>query len=128
MSSGFRLNWRGDQAAVVVTDATRKGLLQLGYQLEGEIKVGAPVDTGFMRNSTYVHSSGASTFQAQNGSEGQQTASSPPAADDDTVIVGVAADYAIYVESTQPFVYPAMQRIARLAGGVIGGAVRSAIK
>lgn len=121
--SDFKLDWRGNDALLVLEGATREGLLTLGYQLEGEIKVGAPVDTGFMRNTVYVHSSEVSTFQAQSR-DGYETTSAPPAVDDDTVIVGVAADYAIYVESTQPFVYPALQRVAQVAGATVASAIR----
>ena len=133
--SNYTLDWRADEVILALEGATREGLLALAYQLEGEIKVGATpsVDTGFMRNSTYVHSSEASSFQAQSkvlksNKTGQkslhQTVNAPPPADDETVYVGVAADYAIYRESVDPFVYPALQRVARTAGATVAGAIR----
>lgn len=121
-----RVDWRGEEVVALLSSITLEGLLQAGYQVEAEAKIGAAVDTGFMRNSVYVHSDKASTFRARSEEiDGRlhETTNAPPEPGDG-VIVGVGADYAIYVEAEQPFLYPALVRVARQVGAMIQGEAR----
>lgn len=72
----------------------RKLIRAATLRIEAEAKIGAPVDTGFLRNSI------ASSFP-----------------DDQTGVVSVGAEYGIYVEMgtvhapAQPFLLPAAERV-----------------
>jgi len=121
-------NWHEQDVMVAVADANRQMLLAIAHQIEAEAKPNAEVDTGFMRNSSYVAGAGENTFAAKEqtvtdkrGRKGKRK-TAPSAAtpsDDNEVIIGFAADYTIYREVIHPFVYPAAQRVAEQAQGII---------
>lgn len=117
-----QVNWYEQDVLLAAGNAMQEALLAIAFQIEAEAKVKAPVDTGFMRNSAYVVGGDTNTFQAQTqDASGRQyeTATHPEPAPPNGVTVGFAADYTIFVEAQQPFLYPAAQRVARQAGGTI---------
>jgi len=118
------VNWYADDVALLLENIAEESLLQMAYQIEGEYKVNARVDTGFMRNSAYVHSDKASTFRAQSKDEHHRTIDSPPSTGDGTVYVGVGALYAIYNEVEDHALYNALQRVQRQFGGIIQSVAR----
>lgn len=112
------INWYEQDVIAKVADASAEFLLAMGFQVEAEAKVNAPVDTGFLRNSSYVNGAGQNTFTPRQDGD-RETVSSIPTPADGEVVVGFAADYAVYVEAEQPFLYPALQRVASQANGII---------
>lgn len=116
------VNWYQDKVMAAVKDAEQEFLLALAFQVEAEAKVNAPVDTGFMRNSSYVVGAGQNTFVPRHDGDKETTPSPATPQDDQEVVIGFAADYTIYVESTQPFIYPALQSVVAQAGGTIQAA------
>lgn len=116
------VRWYADDVMGIVDNANDEMLLALAYQVEAEAKVRAAVDTGFMRNTTYVNGAGTNTFAAKtqtNDNRDYHTVSSAQAAPEREVVVGVAADYAVYSEMEQPFLYPALVVVMNNAGGII---------
>lgn len=99
-----------------VDEVIRKG----AYDIEAQAKMGAAVDTGFMRSSVYVELHDISDY-AQNWASvptGEIPLSEIPRAEDaHTAYVAVAASYAIYVElgtskmAAQPFLRPAFDNV-----------------
>lgn len=123
-----RVDWYADKVVLLLEGITYDSLLRLAYMIEAEAKIGAPVDTGFLRNTIYVHSKKGSTFQARSqelkskktgSSSVHRTADGPASGDKDSIIVGVAALYAVYAEIRQPFLYPALQKLVRQFGAII---------
>lgn len=94
----IRVQIEGVEAALrrldrlVGEEALRAGLSQAAFFVEGQAKVKAPVDTGFLRNSIAVVS--VSSREA---------------------VIGVGAEYGVYVEMgtrrmrAQPFMRPALE-------------------
>lgn len=122
-----KVNWYGDDVALLIEGIALDGLLRAAYQIEGEYKINARVDTGFMRNSAYVHSEKASTFQAQSKTlDGQlhETVNSPPPLEEGAVFVGVGANYAIYREIEDGTLYNALMRVSKQIGGLIQAEAR----
>lgn len=113
---------------LAVRGATEAALIGLAYQIEGEAKVGAPVDTGFHRNAIYVvHRRGGAApppsgtqYSKKAGRTVKRVAAPkvtlPP---DVAAAVHAAASYAIFVEMHMPHIYPAAQRVAKRAAGQI---------
>lgn len=118
------VNWYGDDVALVIEGIAEEALLQMAYQIEAEAKIEAPVDTGFLRNSIYVHSKRASTFRHQSNGDHYETIGSPPAAENGVVVVGAGALYAVYAEMRRSFLYVALQRMQRQFGGIIQSVAR----
>lgn len=64
-------------------------------QLAADVQAGAPVRSGYLRDSTYtITSDGASTYTS-----GEHSLPALPAPGKNTALVAVAAEYAIYVDS-----------------------------
>lgn len=117
-----RVNWYEQDVVVTANNAMEEALLALAFQIEAAAKVDAPVDTGFMRNASYVVGGDTNTFQVrseEHNGRRYETATHPEPAPPSGVTVGFAADYTIFVETQQPFLYPAAQRVASQAGGTI---------
>lgn len=118
------VNWYENDLRIAIDNASDEFLKALALQITGEAKVDAPVDTGFLRNSDYVIAPGMNTFTPQDGPDGRSTVHSAPSVGDKEAVAGFAADYAIYVEMDHPFLYPALLRVQRQAGGIIEQAGR----
>lgn len=111
------VKWYEQDVLLRVENASAEFLLALGFQVEAEAKVRAPVDTGFLRNSSYVNGAGQNTFVPRHDGDRETVGSAQSA--EDGVAVGFGADYAVYVEANQPFLYPALQSVAQQAEGII---------
>lgn len=124
-----RIDWYEKDVIAVAEGASMEALLAMAFQVEAEYKIRAAVDTGFMRNTTYVQSAKTSTFQPKEqtltskrtGRKGKhKTVPNPePAKDDKEVIVGVGANYAIYREIEDGALYAALQSVAQQAPATI---------
>lgn len=119
MPNNVRVDWYEHDVLIRTAQANREILLAIAHQTEAEAKVRARVDTGFMRNSAYVNGAGENSFVARS-EDGHETAPGPEhPQDDNEVILGFAANYTIYVEALDPFVYPAAELVAQQAAGII---------
>jgi hypothetical protein len=122
------VNWYGDKVLKQADAALKDVLETLGREVLQEAQDRAPVDTGFLKESGYIDAETVSTFQSRTATltspkTGQtrdySTVASAPQRDDNTASVGFAADYAIYVEGDQPFLYPALVSVSNRATGLI---------
>lgn len=120
------VDWYGDDVLLQVRDATADGLLAAAFQVEAQAKVNVvangQVDTGFMLNAIYAAGIDESDYaqargeaEAQNPDASMAAEERPP--DDLTVLVAAAAEYAIYQEITNSFLYRALEQVAPQVGG-----------
>ena len=113
-----KVNWYEKDVLLVVDEATDELLTRLAFQGEGYAKVGAPVDTGFMRNAIYgVGPNGLQRVEVQ-GAEGQELADPPKLEPGEAAIHG-AANYTIYQEERVGFMYKALEQLKQIAPGEI---------
>lgn len=112
------INWYEQDVIAKVADASAEFLLAMAFQVEAEAKPNVPVDTGFLRNSSYVKGAGTDTFTPRQDGD-RETVSSILTPADGEVVVGFAADYAVYQEIKNNFLHSALQRVAAQAGGII---------
>lgn len=124
-----RINWYEEDVLLVTDNANREWLLALAFQVEAQYKVRAEVDTGFMRNSTYVEGAGESTFTARSAelesnktgtTSTHETINAPRRPETEgEVIIGVGADYAIYSELRSNALHQALEAVSAEAPAVI---------
>lgn len=112
------INWYEQDVMLAVEGATQDFLLAMAHQVIAEAKPNVPVDTGFLRNSDYVIGAGTNTFTPKHSGD-KQTVSSPPTPQDDEVVAGFAADYAVYQEIQRSFLANALESVAQQAQGII---------
>lgn len=134
------VNWYDEELQLVVDKATRRGMEAIAARIDGQAKqniVGNDqVDTGFMLNSIYFATTERSTYNAANPSGGYtdkagnlvQRQIAPEAAlpADFDALVAVGADYAVYQEMAQSFLFLAVQQVAAEAGGIMQTAAKEA--
>ena len=138
------VNWYDEDVFLYVEGQTARAVEALAAHIEGLAKIhivqNDQVDTGFMVNSVYHATAGGSTYgqtmaagaypwnpQKHGGAQGtavvEKAPEAPlPAGYDALVCVG--ANYAIFQEQQQPFLYPALLQAAAEAEGVIQKAVK----
>jgi hypothetical protein len=125
MATTGRVNWYEEEARLAVGEATDEFLKKLAFQGEGYAKVGAPVDTGFMRNAIYGLGPGGTHRRAAvaeaRGTEGAgaRVLADAPRLDEHTAAIHGAADYTIHQEERVGFLYGALEKLKGIAGGVI---------
>jgi len=122
MTSGGKVDWYAEDVVLVVEDATGELVSELAFYVEGEGKVGAPVDTGFMRNAIYAITPQGSR-RARAAAEARAAADRPLAPEyrleEHEAAVHAAAEYTIYQEERVGFLYRALEAAQRVAGGLI---------
>lgn len=120
-----KVNWNSSRVKIAIKEPTRKLLLAHGFQVEAQTKVNitnnGQIDTGFMRNSTYVSGAGESTYgrtdptgtytSEKTGNAVKRAIAPERQGDADTVFVVVGADYAIHNEVRQSFLYIAVEQV-----------------
>lgn len=130
MAEDYELKWYRDHVKVTLQDATEAVLKALAYRItertQLNIRDNDQIDTGFMVNSIYpVWKEGSEYNQARNEAEQHTTDRDGRTVDHSgdmapevglesgagaAVVVG--ANYAIYQEARQEFLYPAAQAAA----------------
>lgn len=126
-----KINWYKEKAMLAMKDPGRKLLLAYGFQVEANAKVNITdndqIDTGFMRNSVYVTGAGESTYNnadasgtytGKAGDTVQRNIAPEETPGRDSVYVTVGAEYAIYQEMQESFLYKALEQTV----GVVPGA------
>lgn len=107
------------QARVALILAVDQSIRKAAFDVEAQAKLGAAVDTGFMRSSVYVELHDSSDYgNAIDPPAGAELLPEIARAEDGhTAYVAVAASYAIYVEmgtsrmAAQPFLGPAFDAV-----------------
>lgn len=116
------VKWYANDVLLIVDDATDELVSRLAFHVEGEAKVGAPVDTGFMRNAIYAITPLANNRGRASG-EARGTAdrelASEPSLEEHEAAVHAAAEYTIYQEMRRSFLYNALEKAQSIAPGVI---------
>ena len=122
------VTWYGDEILAEFDERAGISLHAIGLQIVGEaqrnITDNSQVDTGFMRLSGYVHSANGQSTYNETRSSGQllnrggsmverdRAPERSPESDLET-IVAFAAAYALFQELRNPFLYPAVESVAR---------------
>ncbi len=122
------VNWYEDDVMLVVEGATDEFVSKIAFMVEGEAKVGAPVDTGFLRNAIYAvtplgQGAAAASGMYRSSAEGRMVerrgVSGTPELGPGEAAVHAAAEYTIYMEMEEAFLWRALERAQGYAGGVI---------
>ena len=123
----IEIDWFADKVTLAAQQALN--LEGLAFRIEERTKDNIvsndQIDTGFMLNSTYVVSSKFDTFVGgtRPGGRSGSTAGMGPKVtvpDDDTYAIVVGAEYAIYQEQSQSFLYKALTQAAAEVQGQVG--------
>lgn len=125
--------WYGQELMLKLDQMTREAIAALAFHIEGEIKANIhandQVDTGFMVNTVYTVTEDASGYTAvwqsgeYAGKEGdrvkRELAPEAKLPGEYDALVAVGADYALFQEFQQPFIFPAFLKAAKEAGGIL---------
>ena len=125
-----KVNWYEKDVFATVLDVVDDTLTALAFVAEGEAKVGASVDTGFMRNAIYTipvegsvgnkgNPSGTYQSQATGGMVERERVGAVPTMPPHTAGVHAAADYTIYQEMKLHFLYRGLEKAVRSVGGIL---------
>ena len=108
------------ELAFKLQEATSRVVRKAAFDIIADAKRGAPVDTGFLKNSIYMVTPEKSTYDriGEPVKEGQEVLEEVTPPDSPTeAIVAVAASYGIYVEygsehgPAQPYLTPAVEYV-----------------
>ena len=122
MASNGKVNWYANDVLLRVEGATDELLTQLAFYVEGEAKVSAPVDTGFMRNAIYAMApdqNHRSTAEAESAAVADRELAPFPDVGAHEAAVHGAAEYTIYQEMVRSFLYDALEKARAVAPGII---------
>lgn len=128
-----KVNWYTQDVILHFGEITRHGLEAVAARIDAQTKINIvqndQVDTGFMVNSVYFATEEGSSYN-DTDKDGlhlnrlgelveREMAPEAPLPDDYVALVCVGANYAIFQEMQQPFLYPALVQVAGEAGGII---------
>jgi hypothetical protein len=137
MSGNAQVNWYAEDVILRIAEAMTAGLAALAHQIEGQAKANIvandQVDTGFMLNSVFVttheesgYGAARAAAEAQNPDAAMNPEPSLP--EDAAALVAVGAEYAVYQEMRNSFLYRAVEEVARDGAGTIGRVARPMIE
>lgn len=135
---GWEVDWYVEDVILQVEKATQRSLEAVAARIDGLTKINIAtndqVDTGFMVNSVYFATAEGSTYSdadadgLYSNSQGQmverEKAPEAPLPPEYDALVCVGANYAIFQEQQQPFLYPALLQAAAEAEGIIEKALK----
>lgn len=120
-----KVEWFGDQLLLEVAELSDDAAFALALYIEGEAKKGAAVDTGYMRNAIYSMGANGedsgqapgkqtnySSEQKRNVTQDSAPTENPP---ESGALVHASAEYTMYQEQREPFLYPALERAVDVA-------------
>jgi Bacteriophage protein of unknown function (DUF646). len=126
------VRWFGDQVKQLVNRQAQKGVEALAYDVRENarqnLERSGHIDTKFLYNSIYVATpkgtspippSGEYT-SLKTGDQVRRNAAEPVQVNEGA-FVGAAADYAVYVELADPFLFPALEETRGAADKVLTG-------
>lgn len=129
-----QINWYENDVRLVVEDASAEMVSQLAFQTLGQAQINiqqnGQIDTGFLLNSGYVVSERDDTFgntdpsgayQSRKTGDTVQRQRVDQAArpDEGGAVVGFAAEYAIYQEMQNTYLYRALEQVAAQGGSTV---------
>ena len=131
-----KVNWYENDALLQVDNATDELVTKLAFLVEGYAKVEARVDTGFMRNAIYTipatghrpkvgPKSGSYRSEKTGDMVPRRRVNQVPKLPPLTAAVHAAAEYTIYREMEDHFLYDALTKVQRDTPGVIREVGRS---
>jgi hypothetical protein len=122
-----RIEWHGDAARAEIRADIDRALTAIAIQIEAQAKVNitdnGQVDTGFLRSSGYVIGPGVNSFtdipaggtftSEKSGDQVQRDrVPSPEQPPEGGAVVGFAADYAVWQEEANSFLFRAAEMVA----------------
>lgn len=123
-TSEFKMDWYADEVIVILEDMTDEALEATAYDIESLAKQNIVdkdlIDTGFMMNSTYAKGRFNSRYTEAKAAQAKNPKADVfPDADIEKgeAIVAVAAEYGLFVEQRQAYLYPALVEGSKRAGG-----------
>jgi hypothetical protein len=132
-----QVNWYAEAVILRVTRATDAGLAALAHDIEGRTKANIvandQVDTGFMLNSVFVVTHEASGYLMARAMAAARNAAARMAAEPNlpegaAALVAVGAEYAVYQEMLNSFLYRAVEEAIRNGAGTIERVARPMIE
>jgi hypothetical protein len=118
------VRWDKERVTALFVGASMKVLSELAFIGEGKVKINitdnGQVDTGFMRSSAYAVTPEKSSYAPE--FERRPDAQAAPAVllpDDHTAALAVAAEYAVYQEVQQSFLFRALEQLASEFNGAV---------
>lgn len=126
-----------DKVLFKVNEAAEQSLVAIAHQIEAQAKenivANDQVDTGFMLNAVYVTAGGESNYtEAQGAARARNTeaAMAPEVrVSDGDVAVVAGANYSIYQEAKQSFLFKAGEQVAgQVAGAIVEKVGRKVLK
>ena len=127
MGASASVEWYGDEVLQLVDAAIDEFLTKLAFQGEAFAKVGANVDTGFMRNAIYgmgPNDSHRNQAETDAKSKADREFAREPGLEAGAAAIHGAAEYTIYQEERVGFMYEALEQLK----GVLGATVAQAGK
>ncbi len=126
MAKSSKVDWYADDVIAHFAGLTAEGLEAVAAQIDGQAKLNirenGQIDTGFMINTVYFSGVSGSSYDqtARPSSFGDDKAKAPEVdLGDAEALVAVGADYAIFQEQIDSFLYKALSQVAGQAGGII---------
>ncbi len=131
MPDDFEIDWYAEDLLFRVDLATDDIVTQLALQGVAYVKVNIQskglIDTGFMLNTVYAITpkgtagspSSSGYYENKQGKLVYRAAAAVPAIEPHTAAIHVAAEYTIYQEIEQAFLYDALKQLQAIAPGVI---------
>jgi len=126
------VDWYGEELMLHIKEATDVMLTTAAFAVVGQTQVNIEnnkqVDTGFMKNTVYAVAPGGekggirSPGQYKSKKEDRmvsRNAAPQRSPKQDGALVGVAAEYALYQEMRNSFLYRALEQVAGSQGGEI---------
>jgi len=117
-----RVDWYANDVLLAVDQANDRLVTQLAHYVEGEAKVNAPVDTGFMRNAIYATTPLASNrgkAESEARSRADRELAPEPTLEEGEAAVHGAAEYTIFQETRVGSLYGALEKARGVVGGMI---------
>lgn len=129
------VNWYEQDALLAIDNASDDLVTRLAFLVEGYAKVRARVDTGFMRNAIYtipavgdIKDKGPESGEFESKKTGEMVrrdrADQTPSIPRHSAAVHAAAEYTIYREMEDHFLYDALREVQKDTPGVIQGVAR----
>lgn len=130
LPNGSEVEWLGDNLLLLLEGAALEALTASAFGIEGRVKEqivqNDQIDTGFMVNTVYVSTPEQSSYDSaslaaglQNPAEQMLEEVKPQDVNEEgvVVLVVVGAEYAVYQEMAQPFLYPSLVAESQEVGG-----------
>ncbi|MCB8988084.1 MAG: hypothetical protein H6661_10095 [Ardenticatenaceae bacterium] len=134
-----KVNWYAEDVMLKFTKLSERALEAAAFRVEYWAKINIntndQIDTGFMANSVYVVTEEGSSYAATmsngaypwrpqkhggvTGVAQREMAPEAPLPDGKAALVCVGANYAIFQEQQQPFLYPALLAVKSEMKGII---------